>query len=52
MGHLLGGPVATVPSALMSGAIAGGIIGLGQGFALNVVWRLVAVRHATSPTPV
>ena len=36
IGHLVAGPAATIPSALISGAIAGGIIGLGQGFALKL----------------
>ena len=40
IGHLVGGPAATIPSALISGAIAGGIIGLGQGSALKLRRRL------------
>jgi len=36
LGHLVGGPAATIPAALISGVIAGAIIGVGQGFALNV----------------
>jgi hypothetical protein len=36
VGHLVGGPAATIPAALISGAIAGAIIGLGQGFALKL----------------
>ena len=42
--HLIGGPAATVPSALISGLIAGAIIGAGQGVALGIlhpagIWR-------------
>jgi hypothetical protein len=36
IGHLVGGPAATIPAALVSGGIAGAIIGLGQGFALKL----------------
>jgi hypothetical protein len=35
IGHLVGGPASTFPTALISGAIAGAIIGLGQGLALD-----------------
>ncbi len=35
IGHLVGGPAATVPAALISGLIAGAIIGAGQGLALG-----------------
>jgi len=37
IGHLVGGPAATVPAALISGLIAGAIIGLGQGVALGIL---------------
>jgi len=43
IGHLVGGPAATIPSALISGAIAGGIIGLGQGLALKLRSQAVAL---------
>jgi hypothetical protein len=36
IGHLIGGPAATVPAALLSGLIAGAIIGGGQGVALGI----------------
>jgi hypothetical protein len=35
IGHLIAGPAATVPAALISGLIAGTIIGLGQGLAMR-----------------
>jgi hypothetical protein len=37
IGHLVGGPAATVPAALISGLIAGAIIGAGQGVALGIL---------------
>ena len=37
IGHLIGGPAATVPAALISGLIAGAIIGGGQGLALGIL---------------
>ena len=37
IGHLIGGPAATVPAALISGLIAGAIIGVGQGIALGIL---------------
>jgi hypothetical protein len=43
IGHLIGGPAATIPSALISGAIAGGSIGLGQGFALKLPSQALAL---------
>jgi len=43
IGHLVGGPAATIPAALISGAIAGAIIGVGQGFALNLRSQALAV---------
>ena len=39
IGHLVGGPAATVPAALISGLIAGAIIGVGQGLALGILAR-------------
>ena len=36
IGHLIGGPAATIPAALISGAIAGAIIGLGEALALKL----------------
>jgi hypothetical protein len=35
IGHLVAGPAATVPAALISGLIAGTIVGLGQGLAIR-----------------
>ena len=37
VGHMIGGPAATVPAALISGLIAGAIIGAAQGLALGIV---------------
>ena len=37
LGHLIGGPAATMPAALISGLIAGAIIGVGQGLALGIL---------------
>jgi hypothetical protein len=37
IGHMIGGPAATVPAALISGLIAGAIIGAGQGVALGIL---------------
>ncbi len=49
IGHLVGGPAATIPAALVSGAIAGAIIGLGQGLALKLGSQsLVAWAPATA----
>ena len=49
IGHLVGGPAATIPAALISGAIAGAIIGLGQGLALKLGSQaLVAWAPATA----
>jgi hypothetical protein len=42
IGHLIGGPAATVPAALISGLIAGAIIGAGQAVALGLL-RLQAM---------
>jgi hypothetical protein len=42
IGHLIGGPAATVPAALISGLIAGAIIGAGQAVALELL-RLQAM---------
>jgi len=48
IGHLVGGPAATIPAALISGVIAGAIIGLGQGLALNLGLRTVALWMAAT----
>ena len=48
IGHLVAGPAATIPSALLSGAIAGGIIGLGQGFALKLPSQALALWAAAT----
>ena len=37
IGHAIGGPAATVPAALISGLIAGAIIGTGQALALGLL---------------
>jgi hypothetical protein len=37
IGHMIGGPAATVPAALISGVIAGAIIGAGQAVALGIL---------------
>jgi hypothetical protein len=37
IGHLIGGPAATLPAALISGLIAGAIIGAGQAIALGIL---------------
>lgn len=37
IGHLIGGPAATLPAALISGLIAGAIIGAGQAGALGLL---------------
>ena len=37
IGHMIGGPAATVPAAMISGLIAGAIIGAGQGVALGIL---------------
>jgi hypothetical protein len=42
IGHLIGGPAATVPAALISGLIAGAIIGASQAVALGLL-RLQAM---------
>jgi hypothetical protein len=36
IGHMIGGPAAAVPAAILSGLIAGGLIGLGQAVALGL----------------
>jgi len=36
IGHLVGGPATTIPAGLISGAIAGVTIGVGQGLALRL----------------
>jgi len=48
IGHLIGGPAATIPAALISGAIAGAIIGLGQGLALDLRPRPLAMWIAAT----
>jgi hypothetical protein len=49
IGHLVAGPAATVPAAVLSGGIAGAIIGLGQGLALDLRSRtLLAWTAATA----
>jgi hypothetical protein len=42
LGHLLGGPAATVPAALISGLVAGCLIGAAQGAALGFAPRDLA----------
>jgi hypothetical protein len=37
IGHLIAGPAATIPTALISGLIAGAIIGAGQAVALGIL---------------
>lgn len=37
IGHFVAGPAATVPTALLSGFVAGAIIGAGQGVALGIL---------------
>ena len=37
LGHLVGGPAATVPAALISGVVAGAVIGAGQAIALGTM---------------
>jgi hypothetical protein len=37
IGHLIAGPAATIPAALISGLIAGAIIGAGQAVALGIL---------------
>jgi hypothetical protein len=37
IGHMIGGPAATVPAALISGLIAGAVIGAGQALALGLL---------------
>jgi hypothetical protein len=37
LGHMVGGPAATVPAAMISGLIAGAIIGAGQAVALGIL---------------
>jgi hypothetical protein len=36
IGQAVGGPAATMPAAVISGVLAGAVIGLGQGLALNL----------------
>lgn len=48
VGHLVGGPAATVPAALISGLIAGAVIGLGQGLALKLGVEALAIWTAVA----
>ena len=48
VGHLIGGPAATVPAALISGLIAGAVIGLGQALALAPRPQTVALWVAAA----
>jgi hypothetical protein len=48
LGHLIGGPVATIPAALISGAVAGAIIGVAQGFALKLPIQTLAIWTAAT----
>ena len=48
LGNAVGGPAATVPAALISGLIAGGVIGLGQGLAIGLRGQPVIVWAAAS----
>ena len=48
LGHLIVGPAATIPASLISGAIAGTIIGLGQGLALDLRQRPLAMWIAAT----
>lgn len=51
IGHLIGGPAATVPAALISGLIAGAIIGAGQALALGLL-RPQALALWAGPTAI
>ena len=48
LGNAVAGPAATVPAALISGLIAGGVIGLGQGLAIGLRGQPVIVWAAAS----
>ena len=48
IGHLVAGPAATIASASISGAMAGAIIGLGQGFALKLSSQALALWATAS----
>jgi hypothetical protein len=48
LGHLVGGPATVMPAALISGLIAGAVIGLGQALALGL--RTEAVGMWTAAT--
>src|SRR5688500_11880505 len=43
VGHLVAGPAATAPAALISGLVAGAVIGIGQAVALGLPSRPMAV---------
>jgi hypothetical protein len=47
-GHFIAGPAATVPAALISGLIAGTIIGLGQGLAIRTRPQSIVEWAATT----
>ena len=46
VGHAVGGPAATLPAALISGIIAGAVIGLGQALALGLRPQAIALWAA------
>jgi len=48
VGHLVGGPAATVPAALISGLIAGAFIGFAQGLALRLSVNELAIWTAVT----
>ena len=50
IGHLVAGPAATVPAAVVSGGIAGTVIGLGQGLALDLRSRTLLAWTAATAT--
>jgi hypothetical protein len=48
VGHAVGGPAATLPAALISGIIAGAVIGLGQALALGLHPQAIALWAAAT----
>jgi hypothetical protein len=48
LGHMIGGPAATVPAGIVSGLIAGGLIGLGQAVALGLRPQAIALWAAAT----
>lgn len=48
VGHAVGGPSATLPAALISGIIAGAVIGLGQALALALRPQAIALWAAAT----